>query len=103
LCQTLLNIILYIITYLLSQEASSVSLEILKTYDVVKSNLNVFSTTLAVTNDGLHVVNVENTSNVTIGINLLTVFYKGVAQETGIWKWESKIIESRTIDDPYHT
>lgn len=37
------------------------------------------------------------------GLNLLTVLRKGVRQPDGTWSWESRVIEERTIFDPWHT
>lgn len=62
-------------------DVRAVSLVTLKTLDVAKSNLNVFSTPLAITDEGLYVVYVKNSSTVNTGINLSTVLSKGVAKK----------------------
>lgn len=68
-------------------------------------NQNVFATQLAYGNDGaVYTVNVEPAPTTPTGVNLQTVIRRGKQNvTTGAWSWTSKIIETRTMDDPFHT
>ncbi|MFD2265207.1 BNR-4 repeat-containing protein [Lacibacterium aquatile] len=68
-------------------------------------NMNVFATQLAYGNDGaVYTVNVEPAAGTPTGVNLQTVVRRGRQNlTTGVWSWTSKVIENRTMDDPFHT
>lgn len=64
---------------------------------------NVFASSFEYRNGQLFIVHVEPPISKKVnGINLHTVLRKGVRQDNGSWSWESKIIESRTLLDPWH-
>lgn len=76
-------------------------LNVIKEFSVSKSNLNVFSTPMAVLNDTVYVASVMDPSGISTGMNLETILERG-AYDSDIWKWDKSIIELRTIEDPYH-
>lgn len=84
-------------------DIQSASLDVIKEFKVSRSNLNVFSTPIAVTNEGLYVVSVLDPEGVETGMNLITVLDKGKKNDNDNWIWKREIIDSRTINDPYHT
>lgn len=76
--------------------------EVLPPLDVALANRGDFQTSLAYHNGAVYTVNVEPVLPST-GTNLHTVIRKGVRGTDGLWTWQSKILEDRTIDDQYHT
>lgn len=68
----------------------------------VTGNLNVFATQVAYDKGTIYTVNVEPAAGVATGINLRTVVRQG-KQVSGVWRWTSAVVESRTMDDNYHT
>ena len=72
-------------------------------FDVSSSSTNVFSTPIAWFNGAIYTVLVEDPSGSNNGINLRTVIKKGVIDNKGNWKWTTKVIEERTLEDKYHT
>lgn len=76
---------------------------IMPSLNVWPKSINVFSTPIAYYKKAVYTVNVESISTKTNGMDLLTVVRKGIKNENGIWIWTSKVVESRTLDDQYHT
>ena len=70
---------------------------------VARSSLNVFSTPLAWFRGAVYTVTVEQPAGHDNGVDLRTFLWKGVADRTGKWRWKRNLIESRTLDDRYHT
>jgi len=69
-----------------------------------EGDLNVFSTPFDYRNGMIFTVHVERGSGSgRDGVNLHTVVRKGTRQADSTWIWESKLIESRTILDTWHT
>lgn len=67
------------------------------------STKNTFATPIAWYKDSLYTVNVEPPDGVSNMMNLKTVVRKGTIGSDGIWTWEQKTIEGRTLEDPFHT
>ncbi len=86
--------------------AGEISIETMLPETVVdpEGDKSVFATAFDYRDGMLFAVHVEPAgASGKPGINLLTVVRKGMRQSDGSWSWEKKIIENRTILDPWHT
>lgn len=75
---------------------------ILKDVETSRANYNSFSTPIAEKDGRVYVVTVAPGNSGVKRINDHTVVHRGTRSVTG-WRWQSKVIERRTLDDRYHT
>lgn len=68
-----------------------------------EGDLNVFATPFDYAPGMVFTVHVEKAVVPPNGANLQTVVRKGTRQPDARWTWESQVIESRTLLDPWHT
>ncbi|MBI5543817.1 MAG: BNR-4 repeat-containing protein [Deltaproteobacteria bacterium] len=68
---------------------------------VAAGNLGDFCTPVAYRNGVVYTINVEPQIGAADGMNLRTMVRRGVKAGAG-YVWTSKLLEDRTLDDPYH-
>ena len=69
----------------------------------VEANASVFATPLAYRNGAVYTANVEPSPDRGSRTGLQTVIRRGEQDRQGRWRWQSQVIESETVRDPYHT
>lgn len=75
---------------------------ILQDIATARANYNAFSTPIAAHNGNVYVTTVEPGQGGVERINDKTVIRRGRPSHLG-WRWQETVIETRTLDDRYHT
>lgn len=82
--------------------ASLVVTDVLKSLPVAAGNVGDFQTSIAYHKGAVYTINVEPADGKFNGVNLRTVVRKGIKIGQD-YRWVASLVESRTIDDPWHT
>ena len=78
--------------------------KILSNLPVSSSQLNVQQSPVDTAHGYVYTANIEHGPNGDVkGTDLHTFLRKGMQSADGSWSWEKKLIEDRTIHDPWHT
>jgi hypothetical protein len=76
---------------------------LLSDLSVAPANASGFATRVAYHDGVFYTANVEPGPDDAGPIGLRTVVRRGVRGNDGTWKWQSKVLDAHTLDDPWHT
>ena len=99
----LLSIVLAFALFIAGAAPAATVKQPLPPLSVSPSNVNVFSTPVAYRDHCVYTVNVEPAKGGRPGLNLHTVVRKGCRNEKQEWSWTTHDLDSKTLDDPWHT